>query len=684
MPNASGPLTQEAQEQAHRDIAGKNHSLPSIATMNITTQRPGTAQSLSLGPRMPFEAAEALLWERQNNRVNIHLSAQMKELQEQHDRFSARIQATEAVAEAAEASLHKIKQMDAKITAIEAEEHDRPLDAWTKESIKELQISVDAMKGVRQKLSGLENKIDEIGEQVETARGESAVLKDVVKRLGTLEEERQDEARKVASLEKEVNDLRAGNRYQELAVDRHVERAQTEVREDDSPLAVFYGIEKQSPPARRQSPIRGLQSPVRNERSPTRHRRSSMRREIQAQDGRSTYNQESPRKRDTESSRWSRLNSNSLQPPDEEPLPGEEDDFHILETQPEVISMWENTQLYKNMEREMLQRSPSSDAHLFSSPPKRSETRSARRNLMKRHSVRDSRVPLNGQQRQIEPAVIDAHGDLGRVSTKRKYIDDAPIQRTARPKLSVETATDEDIVTTADRKKASLESSLLRSDPPFIDHDTPALSSPARRTYGKQKPTEVRAAQYEAPQASPGVQNTVSSPSKPLVPATKAMKAGKLIGKLKSTAKGSAQANTNSSKQSTVKKEVKEPRKPPGACMSCRSRHAACDRTRPVCGRCTKSGATCEYPAVARAAKSHVVKLAVSPMKEGKLKKDQATPKDEMRERSVIPSPELFGQVNSARCPKAARSVKQSATAASFREPRIRSTQQSEQKSPRK
>jgi hypothetical protein len=40
------------------------------------------------------------------------------------------------------------------------------------------------------------------------------------------------------------------------------------------------------------------------------------------------------------------------------------------------------------------------------------------------------------------------------------------------------------------------------------------------------------------------------------------------------------------------------PRRPDGpSCRQCRQQHQGCDRARPVCGRCTKSGAgVCEYP----------------------------------------------------------------------------------------
>jgi hypothetical protein len=303
---------------------------------------------------MPFEAAEALLWERQNNRVHAHLSVQMKKLQAEHDKFDARIQATEAVAEAAEASIHRIKQMDTKIAAIEAEEHDRPFDTWARESIGELNVSVDAMRGVRQKLSGLETKVDQMEEGVETAQGESATLKDVVRRLEVLEGARQEEAQKVTYLEKELGKMENGNRQPENVFAHTLEQPHDGAQADDHPLAVFYGVDTQSPLSRHPSPMERHQSPIRRERSPIRKSTSHMRLETHLQDGYDTNDQELPTLRPTKSSQWSQGFSNDLQPPDEEPLHGDEDGFEPLESQPEASSGWENTQQYRDMHRELV------------------------------------------------------------------------------------------------------------------------------------------------------------------------------------------------------------------------------------------------------------------------------------------------------------------------------------------
>lgn len=321
--------------------------------MNVTPRRPGTAQSLSLGPRMAFEASEALLWERQNNRVHAHLSAQMKELQTQHDDFSTRIQATEAVAVAAEAAIRQLNQMDKKIAAIEADERDRPLDAWTKESIGQLQVSVDSLKGVRQKLSGLETKVEKIGDDIESARYDSDLLKNVIKSLDVLESERREDLEKVTRLEEELEKLKTEDRQQRGNHENVPEETYTEVQEDDNPLAVFYGIDSQPPLSRQQSLTRCQKSPARQHVSPNKNPESPMSLRNHTYDDRSTRENDFPEQGPAESPRHRHGFPGDLQPPDKEPLREKRDDFDRSETSHDADHAWENTQLYRDMQQEL-------------------------------------------------------------------------------------------------------------------------------------------------------------------------------------------------------------------------------------------------------------------------------------------------------------------------------------------
>lgn len=296
-----------------------------MSTISSTPRRPSTAHSTPFTTRMPYEAGEALLWERQNHRVHAHLSIQMKELQAQHEAYDARIQATESVAEAAEAAVHKVKQMETKIAAFEADEADRPFDAWAKEAIGQLQVFVDGQKGVRQKLSGLEMKVGKLGEDVERVRDEDGLLRSVVRRLKVLEDDRREEERKVRELQREVERLRTSGHRQEKVHDEVHEETYDEVQADDNPLAVFYGIDTQSP-SRRQD-----------------HGRKSNDR----------YQEDGLARRLTESPQQQRGLVSDLQPPNEGTVRLEEDGFDLLEAAPDIDYGWENTQQFKDMQKEL-------------------------------------------------------------------------------------------------------------------------------------------------------------------------------------------------------------------------------------------------------------------------------------------------------------------------------------------
>lgn len=267
---------------------------------------------------------------------------------------------------------------------------------------------------------------------------------------------------------------------------------------------------------------------------------------------------------------------------------------------------------------------------------------------------------------------------------KRQRVDDAPTQRATRQKVAVDKAVDRDIISVDDTpKKATTGSFFLKSIPLAIDHDAPGPSSPIRKTYGKLKRVASRTIQQGAPHASPSARDeNVPLPSKLPVPETTVTQSKKAVSKPKSTTKGPIQAISTNSKAPTVKREAKRPRIPRGACTSCRSRHQACDRARPVCGRCAKSDASCDYPPIVRSGKQRNAVPAVTP-KEGNLPKkvpaSRADPKTKERERSVTVSPRLLRKESST-----GRLFTATPTAASFREPRAKFTQFPEQASPRK
>lgn len=313
---------------------------------------------------------------------------------------------------------------------------------------------------------------------------------------------------------------------------------------------------------------------------------------------------------------------------------------------------------------------------------------------MKRPSIKDSQIRPENQQDQQERPPAEVRKGNERSSVKRKRNDDALLQRVTRPKLSVNKATGRDPISTSDNKKKAKNSPASISNVPLpVGTGTSAPSLASRKTYGKQKPDASLPVQQAALQTSSDITNqAVPSVSKATLPVTKAAKSRKTIGKPKSVTKASAQAVSSSSKSPIIKMEARGPRKRPGACKTCRSRHQACDRALPACGRCAKSGTACEYPAVAGSAAPSVPVPAVSPRTQAHLSKTRSANEDDhkqdVRERSKTVSPEPPRHDSSAKYPGASSSAKapvaSAPTAASFRKPRSKNSQQTRCASPRK
>jgi hypothetical protein len=278
---------------------------------------------------MPYEAGEALLWERQNHRVHAHLSTQMKELQAQHDAYNARIQAIESTAEAAEAAVYKMKQMEAKVVAMEADDQDRPFDAWAKEAISQLQVFVDGQKGVRQKLSGLEQKVGRLDEDVEGVRDTSGLFRSVMRRLEVLESEKREDFRKMNELEKEVKRLKSSSQGHNKAQDEICGDAQA----DDNPLTVFYGIDTQP-----RSKQRDFQPSHVN---------------ILQEESQSLTLSETQRRHSKHRGIGLLTSKSDLLPPDEEVIRPEEDESELLNAAPEVKYDFKNTRQFKDMQQEL-------------------------------------------------------------------------------------------------------------------------------------------------------------------------------------------------------------------------------------------------------------------------------------------------------------------------------------------
>lgn len=169
--------------------------------------RPGSAQSSSNQPRLAMDGAEALLWGKKTHDDQVYLNKRMKELEEQHRDYDARIQATEAIAEAAEAATSRIRRIEQQVTAIESDEQDRPFDKWAEGEISSFKSFMEKNKNVRQKQIELEEKISRLEDSVDKAKDSSNDLSALLSRIARLEKDHISDANRIKSLEADVTSL---------------------------------------------------------------------------------------------------------------------------------------------------------------------------------------------------------------------------------------------------------------------------------------------------------------------------------------------------------------------------------------------------------------------------------------------------------------------------------------------
>lgn len=180
--------------------------------------RPGSAQTLADQQRMPFAAAEALLWGRKTHDEHMTVIARMLELEGQHRAYNARIQATEAVAEAAEASTARIRRVEQQVAAIESDEQERPFDKWVEGEVAGFKVFMEKNKTVRQKQIELETKISGIEDSIDKAIDTSADIEILLERIGRLESDRLKDASHIKKLESDVAELKIRRQTQAMEV----------------------------------------------------------------------------------------------------------------------------------------------------------------------------------------------------------------------------------------------------------------------------------------------------------------------------------------------------------------------------------------------------------------------------------------------------------------------------------
>ena len=172
----------------------------------MTPRRPNTPKDAG-PPRMPFASAEALLWGPEIKKQHAYLLTEMRALQKQHEDYNTRIQATEAIAEAAEAATARIRHLEQKLAAIEAEDEDKAFEKWASGELARLGVFVDANKSVRQKQIELDTELLRIAEDMDGLKPVTGDHEGVMRRLELLERGRKEDAEKIQRLVGEVERL---------------------------------------------------------------------------------------------------------------------------------------------------------------------------------------------------------------------------------------------------------------------------------------------------------------------------------------------------------------------------------------------------------------------------------------------------------------------------------------------
>ncbi|KAF1942563.1 hypothetical protein EJ02DRAFT_402057 [Clathrospora elynae] len=174
----------------------------------MTPRRSSTAIT-DVGPsRISFASAEALLWGPEMRNQHEWLLTKMQALQSEHEAYDARIQSTEAAAEAAEAATSRIRHIEQQLAAMEAEDQDKVFERWAAEEMTHLKIFVDRNQHVRQKQIELEKAVSHVSDDLAKIRDVPVDVKSLLCRLELLEAGRKEDTNRIKSLGKDLANLK--------------------------------------------------------------------------------------------------------------------------------------------------------------------------------------------------------------------------------------------------------------------------------------------------------------------------------------------------------------------------------------------------------------------------------------------------------------------------------------------
>lgn len=175
----------------------------------MTLRRPSSALNEQGSSRMPFAAAEALLWGPELRKQHGWLLGEMRALKAQHENYSTRIQTAEAAAEAAEAATSRIRHLEHQIAAMEAVDDEKSFEKWVSVELNELKMFVDKNKTVRQKQIELDKEVSDIVDDLGKLKDISTDFRSLRRQIALLEASRKHDTNQIKSLEKEILRLKS-------------------------------------------------------------------------------------------------------------------------------------------------------------------------------------------------------------------------------------------------------------------------------------------------------------------------------------------------------------------------------------------------------------------------------------------------------------------------------------------
>lgn len=157
--------------------------------------------------RMPFEAAEALLWGKATYDQHDVLYKGMKELQSRHEAYETRIRAAESITEAAEAATSRMRCIEERVKAIEDDDQDQPVINWVTAELNPLKAFVHENKNLRQRQIELEKRLSDATENIDRVRHISTDIHTLRQQVNDLEAQRSSDADQIEKLWRIVGDL---------------------------------------------------------------------------------------------------------------------------------------------------------------------------------------------------------------------------------------------------------------------------------------------------------------------------------------------------------------------------------------------------------------------------------------------------------------------------------------------